>query len=133
MCIRDTSKVKSLRIPTLLKSSHSMTERQVLVDSGATDNFISNKLWKKLKIGKLQLKNQRTIWNIDGTHNKSGTIRECVNLLVRVGDRRHNMRFLIMDLGEDEIVLGYSWLAAFQVCHRHTYFMLFFCILYGFI
>ena len=25
------------------------------------------------------------------------------------------MRFLIMDLGEDEIVLGYPWLAAFQL------------------
>ena len=68
------SKFKSLQIPTLLKSSYSTTEKQVLVDSGATDNFISNKLLKKLKIGKLQLKTPRTIWNIDGTHNKSGTI-----------------------------------------------------------
>ena len=110
------SKYKSLRIPTLLKSSHSTTERQVLVDSGATDNFISNKLLKRLKIGKLQLKNPRTVWNIDGTHNKSGTIRECVNLLVQVGERRHEMCFLITDLGEDEIVLGYPWLAAFQPC-----------------
>ena len=25
------------------------------------------------------------------------------------------MRFLITDLGEDEIVLGYPWLAAFQL------------------
>ena len=109
-----TSKFKSLRIPTLLKSSHLTTERQVLVDSGATDNFISNRLLKRLKIGKLQLKNPRTVWNIDSTHNKSGTIRESVNLLVWVGDRRHEMRFLITDLGEDEIVLGYPWLAAFQ-------------------
>ena len=26
------------------------------------------------------------------------------------------MHFLIMDLGEDEIVLSYPWLAAFQLC-----------------
>ena len=26
------------------------------------------------------------------------------------------MHFLIMDLGEDEIVLGYPWLASFQPC-----------------
>ena len=51
---------------------------------------------------------------MDGTHNKSGTIQECVNLLVQVGEKRHEMRFLITDLGEDEIVLGYPWLAAFQ-------------------
>ena len=86
------------------------------MDSGATDNFISNKLLKRLKIGKLQLKNPKTIWNINGTHNKAGTIRECVNLLVRVGNRKHEMRFLITDLGEDEIDLGYPGLAAFQLC-----------------
>ena len=33
-----------------------MTKRQVLVDSGATDNFICNKLLKRLKIGNLKLK-----------------------------------------------------------------------------
>ena len=76
------SKYKSLQITTLLKYSHSTTERQVLVDSGATDNFISTKLLKRLKIGKLKLKSPRTIWNIDGTLNKSGTIKDCVNLLV---------------------------------------------------
>ena len=91
-----------------------MTERKVLVDSGATDNFICSRLLKHLKIGKLKLKNPRTIWNINGTHNKSGTINECVNLLVRVVDRRQEMRFLITDLGEDEIVFRYPWLAAFQ-------------------
>jgi hypothetical protein len=39
-----TCRYKSLRIPTLLQSTHSKAERQVLVDSGATDNFISSKL-----------------------------------------------------------------------------------------
>ena len=69
-----TSKYKSLPVPTLLKFLHLTTERQVLMESGATDNFISNKLLKRLKIGKLQLKTPRTVWNIDGAHNKSGTI-----------------------------------------------------------
>ena len=71
-----------------------------------TDNFISNKLLKRHKIEKLQLKTPRTIWNIDGTHNKAGTMTESVNLLVWVRDRRHEMCFLIMDLGEDKIDLG---------------------------
>jgi hypothetical protein len=109
-----TCKYKSLRIPTLLQSTHSKAERQVLVDSGAMDNFISSKLLKRMKIGKLNLPKPRTIWNIDGTHNKSGHITHFVDLLVRCGDRSKEMRFLITDLGEDEIVLGYPWLAAFQ-------------------
>jgi hypothetical protein len=67
-----------------------------------------------MKIGKLHLQKPRTIWNIDGTHNKAGTIKDFVDLQVRVGPKTEEMKFLVTDLGEDEIVLGYPWLAAFQ-------------------
>jgi hypothetical protein len=109
-----TCKYKSLQIPTLLQSSHSKAERQVLVDSGATDNFISNKLLKWMKIGSLLLKKPRTIWNVDGMHNKSGTIKNFVDLQVRCGPKVEEMKFLETKLGEDEIILGYPWLSAFQ-------------------
>ena len=78
------------------------------------DNFINAKILKRLKIERLRLHVPKTIWNVDGTHNKAGTITECVNLQVRVGDQKEQMRFLITNPGEDEIVLGYPWLAAFQ-------------------
>jgi hypothetical protein len=67
-----------------------------------------------MKIGKLHLQKPRTIWNIDGTHNKDGTIKDFVDLQVRVGPKTQEMKFLVTNLGEDEIVLGYPWLAAFQ-------------------
>jgi hypothetical protein len=96
-----------------LQSSHSKAERQVLVDSGATNNFISDKLLKRMKIGKLNLQKPHVIWNIDGTQNQSGMIKQFVDLQVRCGDKMENMKFLVTDLGEDKIILGYPWLAAF--------------------
>jgi hypothetical protein len=78
------------------------------------DNFISERLLKRMKIGKLHLQKPRTIWNIDGTHNKAGTIKDFVDLQVQVGPKIKEMKFLVTDLGEDKIVLGYPWLAAFQ-------------------
>ena len=46
------------------------------------DNFISEKLLKRMKIGMAKLKKERTIWNVDGTHNKSGAIKYYVDLQV---------------------------------------------------
>jgi len=42
-----------MRIPVLFESAHAMAEREVLVDSGATDNFISKNLLHHLKIAYL--------------------------------------------------------------------------------
>ena len=67
-----------------------------------------------MKIGSLKLPKPRTIWNIDGTHNKVGAITDFVDLQVQCGPKVEEMRFLVTDLGEDEIILGYPWLAAFQ-------------------
>jgi hypothetical protein len=67
-----------------------------------------------MKIGQVPLKRTWTIWNIDGTHNKAGSITHYVDLQVRVGAKVQDMKFLVTDIGEDEIILGYPWLAAFQ-------------------
>src|SRR6266702_539149 len=74
----------------------------------------SAKNFSRMKIGKIPLKKPRYIWNIDGTHNKSGSIKEYVDLQVQVGPKKEEMRFLVTHIGEDELVLGYPWLAAFQ-------------------
>ena len=49
--------------------SHAMADIKILVDSGATDNFISPKLLKRLKLGTEPLARQKKVWNIDGTEN----------------------------------------------------------------
>ena len=107
-------KYKSLKIPTLLQSSHRKAKKEVLVDSGATDNFISSRLLKRMKIGSLWLKKPQMIWNIDGTHNKARAIMDYVDLQVHCGPQTKDMKFLVTELGEDDIILGYPWLAAFQ-------------------
>ena len=107
-------KYKSLKIPTLLQSSHRKAEKEVLVNSSATDNFISTRALKQMKIGTLQLKKLWTIWNIDGMHNKAGAITHFVDLQVQCGTRTKDMKFLVTNLGEDEMILGYPWLAAFK-------------------
>ena len=61
-----------------------------------------------MNIGKIALKNPKAIWNIDGTHNQDGTIKYYTELQVRTGEKTINMRFLVTNLGEDEIILRIS-------------------------
>src|SRR6266702_1848194 len=107
-------KYKSLNILTILRLKHVKAKRKVLVNSGATNNFISENLLKRMKIGKIPLKKPWYIWNIDGTHNKAGSIKEYIDLQVQAGPTKEEMCFLVTHIGEDELVLGYPWLAVFQ-------------------
>ena len=103
-----------MRIPVLFESAHTMAEREVLVDLGATDNFISKNLLHRLKIGYLLVETPIKIWNIDGTHNQDGAISHFTDLQVRTGTETKTLRFLITNLGRDEVILGYPWLTAFE-------------------
>ncbi len=42
-----------MRISVLFESAHTTAEQEVLIDSGATDNFISKTLLHRLQIGYL--------------------------------------------------------------------------------
>src|SRR6201996_5154044 len=108
------TKKRSMKISVSFRTSHTMAELQVLVDSGATDNFISPKLLKRLRIGTKLLASQKKIWNIDGTENRSGMLSQYTDLEVRTGSRSEVMRFLVTDLGIEDVILGYTWLAAFE-------------------
>ncbi len=103
-----------MRIPVLFESAHATAEREVLVDSGATDNFISKNLLHRLKIGYLPVETPIKIWNVDGTHNQDGAISHFTDLQVRTRGEVKTLHFLITNLGKDEVILGYPWLTAFE-------------------
>jgi hypothetical protein len=103
-----------MRVPVSFRTLHAMANKRILVDSGATDNFIHPKLIKRLGLGTQALDRPRKIWNIDGTNNRGGELTHFVDLDVRTGKQEEQMRFLVTDLGGEDLVLGYPWLATFE-------------------
>jgi len=85
-----------------------------LVDSGATDCFMSPTIVRRMGLGKQPLEKSQRIWNIDNTENKDGSITHFVNLQVQTHGIHRNMRFLITNIGNEDIVLGYPWLVAYK-------------------
>ena len=98
---------RSMQVPISFQTLHAMANKTILVDSGATDNFIHPKLLKRLGLGSQLLERPRKIWNIDGTTNKAGVLTHCVDLEVHTGDRQEVMTFLVTDLGGEDLILGY--------------------------
>jgi len=91
-----------------------MADIKGLVDSGATDCFMSLAFVKRMKLGVQPLQKPRKIWNIDNTENKAGLITHYTDLDVETKHTHRTIRFLITNIGNEDIVLGYLWLAAFK-------------------
>ena len=103
-----------MKVPISFRTLHATAGKNILVDSGATDNFIHPKLLKRLGLGSQLIEKLQKIWNIDRTTNKAGVLTHCIDLEVCTGTRKEVMRFLVTDLGGEDLILGYPWLSTFE-------------------
>src|SRR6266571_559086 len=109
-----TMRFHSMRIPISVRTSCAMADIKGLVDSGATDCFMSLAFVKRMKLGVQPLQKPRKIWNIDNTENKAGLITHYINLNVETKHTHRDMRFLVTNIGNKDIILGYPWLSTFE-------------------
>src|SRR6202012_4777374 len=70
----------SITIHVKVHSWHQTTETLVLLDSGATHNFIDERAVNKLSLGTKSLPQPIQVNNVDSTHNQSGAVRRYCNL-----------------------------------------------------
>jgi hypothetical protein len=115
------TRYRSMHIPVSIRTSYFMADKRALVDSGATDNFMNATFaheWDWVK----RTPNSQKIFNIDNTTNKSGKIMHYLDLDVCAKGIHKEMRFLITDIGSEDLLLGYPWLATFEPKFnwRHT-------------
>jgi hypothetical protein len=103
-----------MRIPVSIRTSYFMADKRALVDSGATDNFMNATFAAKMGLGLRELPTPKKIYNIDNTTNKSGEITHYLDLDVFTKGIHREMRFLITDIGSEDVLLGYPWLASFE-------------------
>jgi hypothetical protein len=103
-----------MRVPVSIHTSYFMADKKALVDSGATDNFMHPAFAKRMGLGLQELPTPKKIFNIDNTSNKSGMITHFLDLNVQTNGINKEMRFLVTDIGHEEILLGYPWLATFE-------------------
>jgi len=51
---------------------------------------------------------------VDGTENRGGQITHCVHLYIQYENKQKRAKFFIINLGKDQLILGYPWLEEFN-------------------
>jgi hypothetical protein len=105
-------KQRSIKARVKLRTKYRQANVHALVDSGATNNFITPHIVNHFKIPRETLKIPKIIRNVDGSRNSIGKVTECVTLKVTYEQEEELQTFFIIDLGGDDMILGYPFLVA---------------------
>ena len=97
-----------------LHSKSKRAETLALLDSGATENFMSLDYTKHLHLPIKTLKEPRRLFNINGTPNKARDLKYYTDLGTRTGTNTRTLRYFLSDLEDSRVILGYPWFAAVQ-------------------
>ena len=84
-----------------------MAEEKVLLDSGATANFLDQRTVKRLCLKTQKLPKPCPVRNVDGTSNSAGKLTHYIDLQVKQNGKEETLRFFITNLGEDRLLLGF--------------------------
>src|SRR5258708_14034784 len=103
-----------MQVPVSVRTNYKTTNIKALVDSGATDNFISPDFARRMGLGSMPLEWPRKVWNIDNTENRVGSITHSITLDVQTKGQRTDMVFLVTELGAEDLLLGYPWLPTYK-------------------
>ena len=56
----------------------------------------------------------KTLYNVDDTTNKDGKITHYLILNIQTRRKIKQMTFLVADIGKEDVILGYPWLATYE-------------------
>ena len=107
-------RVNTINLSIPVHTARATAEQTALLDSGATENFISFRTWKQLGIGRQVLPEPITVHNVDGTENRKGKITHYCWLRVLYDGQQKLQRFYLTALGRDRMILGYPFLREFN-------------------
>ena len=91
------------------KNKERTVETKALLDTGAGGKFIDQNFVLAHGIRTHALDALITVYNVDGTKNKTRTITRYTDLNLKIGDKTRKTRLLVTGLGKQKIILGFPW------------------------
>ena len=103
---------RSIKARVFLYTEAERVENKALIDSGATECLIHPRFLETLSLETIKLPRSRVVRNVDESINWSGTITQAVDFIVQCGDKVTPHQFLVANIGEDNLILGFPFLEA---------------------
>src|ERR1700733_1281847 len=103
---------RSLLVDVEIEATESALRRllKALIDCGATGLFIETDYVRTNGIATRALSQPIPVYNVDGTPNEAGAIREVVTVVLQYGGHKERATFAVTKLGNQDMILGYTWL-----------------------
>jgi hypothetical protein len=105
---------KEIWIPLDFVTRWGMVTEKALIDCGANENCIDIKTAAKLGVKPRLLPKPMGLRNVDGMDNRGGMVKYWLPVTVFQGGRAQMLKFLIINLGRDRIILRYLWFREFN-------------------
>ncbi len=106
------SRNHAIKTPVTIQTSQERVTKRALLDSRATESFIHPQLAKELTLTTYLLDKPRQVQNVDGTSNWLEKVTKEAKFQVFHESHCQTHHFLIADIGEDDIILGYPFFEA---------------------
>jgi hypothetical protein len=110
--IASTPSANSLDIKVEIIAMDTQETKSVnaLIDCGATGLFIDRDYVHQNQLTARTLSHVIPVYNVDGTPNEAGSIREVVDVILRYQDHSERAHFAVTGLGKQNMILGYLWI-----------------------
>jgi len=83
---------------------------KVLLDSGATGNFIDKDFVRTKGISTRSVSRPILVFNVDSFPNEAGQISEVVDVILRYKTHSEKTLLAVSNLRKQSMILGYTWL-----------------------
>ena len=93
-----------------LKGEKETVTINIMVDSGATEDFIDSDVCKKHRIKIIKAKNPREIYLVDGKPSTMGPVTHLTEVPMDISDHRELATLQVANLRHHEVILGMPWL-----------------------
>jgi hypothetical protein len=99
-----------LKVEIVTTDTQQLISFMALLDCRATGLFIDRGFVDQNRITTRTLSCPILVYNIDGTLNKAGSIREVVDVILHYKDHSEWVQFTVTGLRKQNVILGYTWL-----------------------